>query len=717
LRANSFVKFVAAVMEMNDICPHCGKSIPETVLGGVCAECMMKVGLAETGQIGPCGAAFSKPHRQPAPSVADLAPHFPQLELLECLGCGGMGAVYRARQPKIDRYVALKILTRTSSEVTDTEFAGRFQREARALARLNHSGIVAVYDFGEAGGYHYLLMEYVDGLNLRQVLQARRLAPVEALDIVPKICEALQFAHDRGIVHRDIKPENILLNKQGEVKIADFGIAKIVGIAPEKEALTGAKDIIGTPHYMAPEQIEQPHRVDHRADIYSLGVVFYEILTGELPLGKFPPPSFKVLLDGRLDAVVLRALEKEPQRRYQRVSQVKTDVETIAGATPPGSTIDERPAAVRKPRLHWLRECSGIASDTRCLAIAARWTARVLGTLMLLFYGAFILGQGLPPLASQPGGVQLNFIALGLILGGFVIGWKREGSAALLIAAGWTIWHISEGRFSLNLFQAPLAVAALYTFCWWRIRGRRTGVLAAATAGLAVMFVLGRLFVPANVHLSGTIIDAATDHPIAEARMFLSREPVADPELVPNTRSRADGRFNLYVGWHRKDLMLTIAAPGYQLLQAKLPARPLGGRRLTQNYRLASIDGAAGIMPVPNAAAFAGIELAPPVVTETIPQSGATEVDPALTELRITFSKEMRDSDLPESTWAGENVPRLTGPPQFIANRRTCVLPVQLERGKTYAVWLNSENNHDFKDQNGQPAVPYLLIFKTRTEL
>ena len=150
---------------------------------------------------------------------------------------------------------------------------------------------------------------------------------------MPQICEALQFAHDDGIVHRDIKPDNILLDKKGRVKIADFGIAKILGTA-EDPAIPVTQGAIGTPHYMAPEQVEKPQTVDHRADIFSLGVVFYEMLTGELPLGKFAPPSSSprgVQVDVRLDEIVLRALERKPELRYQHASQVKTAVETIAG--------------------------------------------------------------------------------------------------------------------------------------------------------------------------------------------------------------------------------------------------------------------------------------------------------------------------------------------------------------------------------------------------
>ena len=191
-------------------------------------------------------------------------------------------------------------------------------------------------------------MEYVDGPNLRQLERAGKLSPREALQIVPQICEALQYAHDEGIVHRDIKPENVLLDKKGRVKIADFGLAKILGREPQDFHLTGVGQVMGTPNYMAPEQVEHPQSVDHRADIYSLGVVFYEMLTGELPLGKFAPPSRKVQVDVRLDDVVLRALEKEPERRYQTASQVKSAVETLS--TQPGQAAPPvAPAATVAP--------------------------------------------------------------------------------------------------------------------------------------------------------------------------------------------------------------------------------------------------------------------------------------------------------------------------------------------------------------------------------
>ncbi|HVC94832.1 MAG TPA: protein kinase [Pirellulales bacterium] len=223
----------------------------------------------------------------------------------------------------------------------DPAFAERFAREARALARLNHPNIVSVFDSGQADGLYYLAMEYVDGTNLRELMRAGSLKPSEALAIVPQICDALQFAHDEGIVHRDIKPENVLLDQKGRIKIADFGLAKLLRQAPADHNLTGESQVMGTPHYMAPEQVERPLDVDHRADIYSLGVVFYEMLTGELPLGRFEPPSHKVSVSVQLDEVVLRALAKEPDRRYQHASDVRTDVEAIdaAGRGPPARSL------------------------------------------------------------------------------------------------------------------------------------------------------------------------------------------------------------------------------------------------------------------------------------------------------------------------------------------------------------------------------------------
>ncbi len=265
------------------------------------------------------------------PTVGRLAELFPSLEIIELIGAGGMGAVYKARQSGLDRLVALKILPEEFGH--DVKFALRFTREARTLAKLSHPNIVSVYEFGNVEETYYFLMEFVDGSTLRDVVKAGQLTPQHALTIVPHLCDALQYAHDKSVVHRDIKPENILIAVDGSVKIADFGLSRILGNESHQEVLTGTHQVMGTPRYMAPEQLEGSRGVDHRADIYSLGVVFYEMLTGELPIGRFAAPSKKVEIDVRLDEVVLRTLEKEPQRRYQRASQIKSDVQAITATS------------------------------------------------------------------------------------------------------------------------------------------------------------------------------------------------------------------------------------------------------------------------------------------------------------------------------------------------------------------------------------------------
>jgi hypothetical protein len=288
--------------------------------------------------------------RSDLPSLDEIAAAFPDLEILGLIGHGGMSAVFKARQPKLDRVVALKVLPKSLAATPG--FAERFNREGRVLARLSHPSIVAVHDFGsvvqssglrsdESGGLnhtqsqplHYLIMEFVDGVNLRQAMRAGRFTPDQALKIIPAICDALQFAHTQGVLHRDIKPENILLDTTGRVKIADFGIAKILDEKGGDMLLTQSGAKLGTAPYMAPEQIEQPASVDHRADIYSLGVVFYEMLTGELPLGRFAAPSEFAAVGGNIDEIVFRALEKERTRRQQSVDEFKTQIEG-AGSQP-----------------------------------------------------------------------------------------------------------------------------------------------------------------------------------------------------------------------------------------------------------------------------------------------------------------------------------------------------------------------------------------------
>ena len=279
------------------------------------------------------------------PTPEELNRMLPQYQIECLLGRGGMGAVYKGIQPSLGRPVAIKLLP--AEVAANEQFVARFEREARTLAKLQHSRIITIHDFGRTSeGHLYFVMEYIDGTDLRTILNGPGLEPEQALLVIGQICDALHAAHKQGIVHRDIKPANILITRDGYVKLADFGLA-----CPEEQddgGLTSSNVVMGTAAYMAPEQ--RAGHTDHRSDIYALGVMLYEMLTGKRPQGVFDPPSVRVQVDVRLDEVVIKALQQEPERRYQQVSEMKTDVERIR-TTPPGTKLppNGQPPAVSKP--------------------------------------------------------------------------------------------------------------------------------------------------------------------------------------------------------------------------------------------------------------------------------------------------------------------------------------------------------------------------------
>lgn len=393
-------------------CPRCGTLLTDAHVDGLCAHCLA-LNLAGETHLTDSGTDQAA---APIFSPAELAPDFPQLEILECLGRGGMGVVYKARQKSLNRVVALKLLA--PERVDDPRFARRFEQEARALALLNHPHIVAVHDFGRAGHHYFLMMEFVDGVTLRTALSARRFTPEQSLAIVPSICEALQYAHDHGIVHRDIKPENLLLSKDGQVKIADFGIARILDDSPEYFDPLGSQPA-GTPQYMAPEQKTRA-QADHRADIYSLGVVLYEMLTGELPQGNLQPPSRRVRLDIRIDEVVLKALDAVPERRFQSAAELHTHLTRIRDM--PSSTdlvaTDVAVDVVPPPVSEASRNPGGAAASHTALPVAT-W----------LIVAAVALVMGLRVLAHDVSLGAVSLIALNLLLAGSVYQAARTQSA------------------------------------------------------------------------------------------------------------------------------------------------------------------------------------------------------------------------------------------------------------------------------------------------
>lgn len=263
------------------------------------------------------------------PAAEEVDGWFGDYQVDRLIGRGAMGAVYHAVHSKLDREVAIKLLPAILAAQPD--MVARFEREARALARLSHPHIVGLHDFGRtASGHLYIVMEHVAGADLSRLIRSGNLAVAQALEIIGQVCDALQYAHGHGFVHRDIKPGNILVDTSGRVRIADFGLTKLLGAAPALSGRTLTGAALGTPEYTAPEQL-RGGMVDHRADIYSLGVMLYEMLTGDLPRGAWKMPSVLASADARLDEVVTRAMQTEPDKRYQHASEVKTAV-TAAGS-------------------------------------------------------------------------------------------------------------------------------------------------------------------------------------------------------------------------------------------------------------------------------------------------------------------------------------------------------------------------------------------------
>jgi serine/threonine protein kinase len=449
-------------MDSNQTCPSCGKPLAPNAPRGLCQECLLQAGFPTGSQLDPGHPGQPKPSAFVPPSIEELAPRFPQLQILELLGRGGMGAVYKARQKHLDRVVALKILPPRVGD--EHAFAERFAREAKALAKLSHPGIVTLFEFGQAEGVYYFLMELVDGVNLRQLLEPGRMSSREALAIVPQICDALQYAHDQGIVHRDIKPENILFDRQGRVKVADFGLARLVGGESDTPAptqagmlaghaeLTVSGEVMGTPHYMAPEQLEKPREVDHRADIYSLGVVLYQMLTGELPGQRIEPPSAKVHLDVRLDAVVLRALEKEPQRRYGHVSEFGTQVKAIAATSPQQSLIQqkEKNMNLQSNKSFW----SGFGIGLSCLALLV---AAVIGVKMAV-RPAVNVEQ-----LTQDGWQLFQTQKPGLAVDKFKQATERDPkNVDAWSGLGWSSWNSGHPKEAGQAFQKALTLQPNY---------------------------------------------------------------------------------------------------------------------------------------------------------------------------------------------------------------------------------------------------------------
>jgi MFS family permease len=689
---------------------------------------------------------------------------------------------------------------------------------------------------------------------------------------VPQICDALQFAHDQGIVHRDIKPENILLDRRGRVKVADFGLAKIVGTErnagfqhgakgaedanepgrrPALQELTDASRVMGTPNYMSPEQITAPGEVDHRADIYALGVVFYQMLTGKLPGKKLEAPSKKVQIDVRLDEIVLRALEKKPELRYQQASVLKTEVETIVSTPPVNPELYYDEILARDYDLN-VRSCL-----SRALAFFKRDFWPVFGVTALIFWLMGAVGIFGGPLA---GGLCLYFLKkirgetarvetafsgvhlalLQLFLAGLVGGiFTLLGLACLVLPgvflAGVTIFAMALvidkqldfwpaiqlsvktmskhwGKFlglmvvlalislagalvfGFGMFLTTPLVFGAMMYAYEDIFGRVTpgqtttntnappqspsgwkviaGVAIGAAAAVIFIALVGLLaavaipnFVKAhaqaqeNARHAAEILAAQNTSFGAITNFYIGQTnfPLGDSiEITSIARNEnqmtVKGHYHL-VSRDRALLALYITTTNiirvptdatqqmqiakgqgdFELIDSHLvPGWPHVSMYPTNGEPFASLyfgtkaeaaeeSASSWITNNPpdsaeaSASAYQILAEQPPVVVETFPVSGAHDVELGETEIRVRFSKEMTDGSWSWSSAWENSTPDFIGQPHYETDGRTCVVKVKLEPGRTYAWWLNSEKFLNFRDSENRPAIPYLLIFQTKS--
>jgi tRNA A-37 threonylcarbamoyl transferase component Bud32 len=479
-------------MKTIKLCRECGKPLSPDALLGLCPECMMKAGLPTSSRatIAVAPDAFVE---GPETETKEFVPgtklgYFGDYELLEEIARGGMGVVYKARQSSLKRIVAIKMIR--SGELADEAAVRRFHTEAQAAAQLQHPNIVAIHEIGEHEGRHYFSMDFIEGKNLAQVASGRPVEAGPAAEWLKAIAGAVQFAHQRGVLHRDLKPQNIVLDAGGRPRVTDFGLAK--NLAGDS-TLTDTGAVMGSPSYMSPEQARgRNDLVGPATDVYSLGTVLYELLTGRPPFhGKTAmdtlsqvvndePPRPRTVNPGApvdLETICLKCLEKDPVRRYPTARELEADLSRFLAGEP----VQARPANALRRTMSWFR--------------GHRWVFSALVSVLLLTltglaYGLWEQTRLLTWLNAHPGavrapgrlGAELDAFSHTMI--GWLLVWMSVPALIGITLQNWFKTHTAWNKIFLALvnprgqvvlsaiclFAIPyalyLAAKALHAFVW-----------------------------------------------------------------------------------------------------------------------------------------------------------------------------------------------------------------------------------------------------------
>jgi predicted Ser/Thr protein kinase len=410
-------------MSTAHVCPNCGKPLPSDSPKGLCPACLLAAAIP--GQPDVHSVATVLPEystTSAAPEAGTHLKYFGDYELLEEIARGGMGIVWKARQTSLRRDVALKMIR--AGALAGPDEVHRFLREAEAAANLQHPNIVAIHEVGEHGGQHYFSMDYVAGRDLGTLVKDGPLSPQAAARYVKIIAEAVHFAHQHGTLHRDLKPQNVLIDAADQPRITDFGLAKFMN---QDSRMTQSGAVMGTPSYMSPEQAAgRQADIGPASDVYSLGAMLYELLTGRPPFrGSTPMATLLEVLEAEpaaprrlkadipldLETICLKCLEKSPSARYPTARALAEELDRFLKGEP----IQARPASAIRKTVSWARRHPGTLAALAALVMVTL----AFGVFYLFEENAFLRAQQADPALARIPGPRHEFVRLWEMINGY----------------------------------------------------------------------------------------------------------------------------------------------------------------------------------------------------------------------------------------------------------------------------------------------------------